>query len=115
MFRETVGQRRHLHERARARRVGDDDGARSAREINRLENARAKIAVGVPQHKTQNFSPAFRAKLDIVSQHVDADRRLVIGVEFVEDAAARERRLAGANVPQQHDLRRNHRMPNSPS
>ena len=99
MFRETVGQRRHLHERAGARRVGDDDGPRRAREINRLENARAEIAVGVPQHEAQNFALALRAKLDIVSQHVDADRRFVIGVEFVEDAAARERRLADADVP----------------
>ena len=44
---------------------------------------------------------AFRdpAKLDIVRQHIDADRRLVIGVELVEHAAARERGLADADVP----------------
>jgi hypothetical protein len=113
MLLEASRQLRHFHQRRGAGGVGDDDRGGGAREIDGLENAAAEIAVGVPQHKTQMRIVAFGSKVKVVREHIDADRRLVIGFEFIEHETAGERGLAHADIAEQHDFGGDHRMSNS--
>ena len=56
----------------RTRRVGDDDRARRALHIDRLENPRAELAVRIPENETQGVAVGER---HVMGQNVDADRR----------------------------------------
>jgi hypothetical protein len=91
---EAITELDHSHKRRAPRYVADDKGGRRLLDVDMGQDRLAEVAVGVPDDELGGrYRIGAGYRLDFVGVDVDAERRLIVRLETVEDQPLCDRRL----------------------